>query len=113
MEDVDHIIYNASLTGPMFKQDSVKVLSILCEITLGTQAETWMKGKRCGRAAILALQAHNDGVAVSHRRLTVSKADLGKLFYCNESTFSFEKDVTKLLEIFNIHELYGVIFSTR
>ena len=108
MEEVDHIIYNASLTGPMFKRDSVKVLSILREITLGTQAETWMKGKRCGRAAMLALQAHYDGVAESDRRLTVSKADLGKLFYRNESTFSFEKYVTKLLDIFNIHELYGV-----
>ena len=62
-----------------------------------------MKGKRCGREAMKALQAHYDGAAESGRRLTVAKADLLKLFYRNESTFSFEKYVTKLLEIFNLH----------
>ena len=40
--------------------------------------------------------------------MTVAKADLIKLFYRNESTFSFEKYVTKLLEIFNVHQTYNV-----
>lgn len=45
MEDVDHIIFNVSLTWALFERDLRKVLSILCKVTLGTQAETWMKGK--------------------------------------------------------------------
>lgn len=57
---------------------------------------------------MLALQAHYDREAESDCRLTVAKADLDKLFFRNESTFSFEKYVTKLLDIFNIHELYRV-----
>ena len=108
MDDSDHIVYNASLQGAMFKRDSKRVLGVLRELTIGSQADTWMKGKRCGREAMKALQAHYDGATESGRRLTVAKADLIKLFYQNESTFSFEKYVTKLLEIFNLHQTYKV-----
>ena len=55
---------------------------------------------------MIALQEHYDGTAEGERRIAVAKADLAKLFYCNESTFSFEKYVTKLLAIFNILEKY-------
>ena len=34
--------------------------------------------------------------------MAVAKVDLTKLFYRNESTFSFEKYVNKYLTIFNI-----------
>ena len=106
MERDDRIIYNAQLTGAMFKRDSKHVFQILKELTNGTQAEEWMKGNTCGRAAMIALQNHYDGAAEGERRMAVAKADLGKLFYRNEATFSFEKYVTKLLAIFNILEKY-------
>ena len=106
MERDDRIMYNAQLTGAMFKRDSKHVFQILKELTNGTQAEDWMKGKSCGRTAMIALQDHYDGTAEGERRMVVAKADLGKLFYRNEATFSFEKYVTKLLAIFNILEKY-------
>ena len=37
-------------------------------------------------------------------------ADLKKIFYNNETTFTFEKYVTKVKEIFNVLEKYGVPF---
>ena len=44
-----HIIYQESLFGKMFTRDSRKVIDILKGLTLGTDAETWIKGLRCGR----------------------------------------------------------------
>ena len=55
---------------------------------------------------MIALQDHYDGKAEGERRMAVAKADLTKLFYRNEATFSFEKYVTKLLNTFNILEKY-------
>ena len=50
-----HIIYQASVVGNMFTRYSRKVLDILKEPTLGTDAETWIKGLKCGRKAIQEL----------------------------------------------------------
>ena len=73
-----------------------------------TSAETWMKGKTCGRLAFLALQDHYDGKAEGERRKAVVRADLEKIFYRNEATFPFETFVTKLQHIFNVLEKYGM-----
>ena len=43
------IIYQASLVGKMFTRDSTKVLDILKELTLGTDADTRIKGIKYGR----------------------------------------------------------------
>ena len=43
-----------------------------------------------------------------HYNGSVANSDLDKLFYRNESTFSFNKFVTKLKEGFNTLEQYGV-----
>ena len=104
MDRDDFIMYNTQLTGTMFKRDSRHVYQILKELTNGTQAEDWMKEKSCGRIAMIALQNQYDGTAEGERRMDVAKASLTKLFYRNESTFSFEKYVTKHLTIFNILE---------
>lgn len=114
VEDVDimdreqEIIYNTELKGIMFERDSRKVLSILRELTNGTDSETCMKNKKCGRIAMMALQAHYDGESEGVRRKQVARDDLQKLYYRNESTFSFERYVTKLKRIFNVLETYGV-----
>jgi hypothetical protein len=102
------IIYHASHTGAMFVRDTKKILGILKELTAGTDAETWMKGKKCGRQAMIALQTHYDGESEGERRKQVARADLEKLFYRNETTYSFEKYITKLKQIFNVLEKYNV-----
>ena len=106
MDRDDFIMYNTQLTGTMFKRDSKHVYQIMKELTNGTQVEDWMRGKSYGTIAMIALQNNYDGMAEGERRMTVTKVDLTTLFYRNESTFSFEKYVTKRLTIFNILEKY-------
>ena len=55
-----------------------------------------MKGKHCGQEAMLALQNNYDGKTEGKIRKKVAKADKKRLFYRNETTFSFEKYVTKI-----------------
>ena len=54
------------------------------------------------------LQAHYDDSSEGARRKQVARADLKKIFYKNETTFTFEKYVTNLKGIFNVLEKYGV-----
>ena len=73
----------------MFTKDSRKVLDILKELTLGTDAETWIKGLKCDRKAIQELQAHHDSKPEGALRKQVSRADLKNIFYKNANTFTF------------------------
>ena len=102
------IIHQASLFGNLFTRDSRKFLDILKEMSLGTDAETSIKGLKCGRKAIQELQAHYDGTSEGAQMKQVSREDLNKIFYKNETTFKFEKYVTKLKRILNVLEKYGV-----
>jgi len=54
-------IYTASLEGFMFNIDSKRVLILLKELCLDTEAETWFRNIKCGREAMKALQIHYDG----------------------------------------------------
>ena len=71
-EDIENrdvqIIYQASLVGKFFTRDSTKVLDIIKELTLGTDADTWIKGIKYGRNAMQELQAHYDGTSEGSRR---------------------------------------------
>ena len=52
------IIQSTSLQDNMFSSDTNKVLAILKKLAVDTDAETWIKGKRCGREEMLAFQNH-------------------------------------------------------
>ena len=54
------------------------------------------------------LQAHCDGTSEGERRKQFSREYLKKIFYNNETTFTYEKYVTNLKGIFNVLEKYGV-----
>ena len=99
-EDIENrdaqIIYHASLVGNMFTIDSRKVLDIINELTLGTDSETWIKGFKCGRKEIQELQSHYNGTSEGSHQKQVAIAELKKIFYKNETTFIFDKYVTKL-----------------
>ena len=53
-------IYQESIVMNKFNKDSRKVLYIFKELTLGTDAETWIKGTKCVRKAMQEIQAHYD-----------------------------------------------------
>ena len=83
----------------MFTRYSRKVLNILKELTLGTDAETFIKGLKCGRKAMQELQSHYYGKSEGERRNTFARADLKKIFYKNYTIFVFEKYVTKFKRV--------------
>lgn len=100
------MIYTASLNGFLFGKDNTTVGNIIRECCLGTEAESWITNLRGGREAMVALRNHYDGPDEAKKRLSSAKAKLEKLFYRNEATFSFEKYVTALNGIWNIHVRY-------
>lgn len=103
----DQIIHHAQLSGPCFTRDTRTVFDLIKQCVLNTPADDWIKGLRCGRKAMLALQEHYDGDAEGHRRQLTSKEQIKRLFYKHEYTFSFEKYCTTLVNHFNVMEKYG------
>ena len=99
-------IQNAPLEGLMFAIDSERVLTLLKELCLETEAETWFRNIKCGREAMKALQMHYDGPDESKRRKEEARAKIKSIYYKHESTFTFEKFVTNLYDAFQILEKY-------
>jgi len=99
-------IQNAPLEGFMFTIDSERVLTLLKELCLETEAETWFRNIKCGREAMKALQIHYDGPDESKRRKEEARAKIKSIYYKHESTFTFEKFVTNLYDAFQILEKY-------
>ena len=73
----------------MSKRNSRKCIDILKELTLGVDAETWIKGLQCGRKSMQELQANYYGTLESSQREKIARYDLKKIFYNNETTFKF------------------------
>jgi len=46
-------IYTAPLEGFIFNIDSKRVVTLLKELCLDTEAETWFRNIKCGRAVML------------------------------------------------------------
>ena len=92
----EKIIYQESVVGYMFTIDSRKVFDILKKLTLVTEAETWIKGLNCGRKLMQEFQDLYYSTEEGARRNQSARADLTKMFYKNETTFTFYKYVTKL-----------------
>ena len=57
---------------------------------------------------MIAFQTHYDGTSEGDRRKQVARSDFGKLFYRNETTFSFETYVTTMKSNFIILKRYNV-----
>jgi len=53
-------IHTAPLQGFTFNLDSKRVLTLLKELCLDTEAETWFRNIKCGRAVVKALQLRKD-----------------------------------------------------
>ncbi len=103
----DQQIHTAPLEGVLFKMDSGRVLTLLKELCLNTEAETWFRNIKCGRKAMQALQKHYDGADEAKRRIYEARAKISNTFYKHEATYSFEKFATNLYYSFMILEKYG------
>ena len=102
------ITHQASIVGNIFIRDSSKVIDVLKELTLGNQSKTLIKGIKCGRKSTQEIKAHYDGTSEGARRKKLSSDNLNKILYKNETTFTSQKYVTKLKEMFNVLGKYGV-----
>ena len=77
----------------MFTRDSSKVIGILKELTLGIDAETWIKGLKCGRKYMQYIKANYDVTSEGAQRKQVARANLKKIFYKNETNFKFDNKI--------------------
>ena len=73
----------------MFTRDSRKVLDIIKELTLLTDTETWIKSFKFGIKVMHELQYQYDSTQEVSRRKKVARKYLNKIFYKNETTFTF------------------------
>jgi len=80
--------------------DSKKVLTLLKELCLDTEAEVWFRNIKCGRDAMKALQLHYDEPDESKRRKEEARSKWKNIYYKHEGTFTFEKFVTNLYDAF-------------
>ena len=87
--------------------DSKRVLTLLKELCLDTEAEVWFRNIKCGRDAMKALQLHYDEPDESKRRKEEARSKWKNIYYKHEGTFTFEKFVTNLYDAFQILEKYG------
>ena len=83
------------------------MLTLLKELCLDTEAETWFRNIKCGREAMKTLQIHYDGPDESKRRMEEARAKIKDIYYKHEGTFTFENFVTNLFDAFQILEKYG------
>jgi len=100
-------IHTARLDGLIFNLDSERVMELLKELCLRTEAEPWIRNIKCGREAMQALQRHYVGVDEGKRRVEEVRSKISSVFYKHEATFSFEKFATTLYDSFQILDKYG------
>jgi len=103
----DQQIHTAPLQGLIFNIDSERLLTLLKELCLNTEAETLFRNVKCGRRAMQAFQKHYDGADEAKRRIDEARAKISATFYKHEATFTFEKFATNLYDSFMILEKYG------
>jgi len=100
-------IHTAALEDFIFTIDSKHVLTLLKELCLDTEAESWFKNAKCGRESMTALQLHYDGPDENKRRKEEARSQLKTLFYKHEASFPFEKFITALNDAFQVLDKYG------
>jgi len=99
-------IHTVPLQGFTFNLDSKRVLTLLKELCLIPEAETWVRNIKYGRA-MKDLQLHYDGPDESKRRKEEARSKIKNVYYKHEGTFTFEKFVTNIYDAFHILEKYG------
>ena len=70
------IIQNAPLQGNIFSCGTNKVLVVLKDLIVHTDAYTWIKGGCCSRELMLVFQNNYDGKSEEERRKRVARDDL-------------------------------------
>jgi hypothetical protein len=95
-------LWAASFQTRQFHDDNREVYHLFKDLLTKTEGQTWFEKVKDGdgRAAHLLLREHYVGEAHDQRRAASALAKLENLFWKNESSFPFEKYLTRLNEAF-------------
>ena len=97
--DVERLIHEAPLEGPVFNADNHQVYRIIKSKLVGTDNWEWISQydrTENGRATMNTLRTHYDGPGEITKRVARAEAQIQSLHYKSEQTFSFERFITKL-----------------
>ena len=101
-DEYTRAMWAASFDTMQYREDNREVYHLLKDLLTKTEGQTWFEKVRDGdgRAAHLLLREHYVGEAHDMRRAAIANAKLEALFWKSETTFPFEKYLTKLNEAF-------------
>lgn len=114
--DEEKLIYQVSLTGPVFNVDNKTVHAKLLEVTMGEPAYEWIKSfekTQDGRGAYSVLRTHCEGTDFTELRVNEADRIMKTITYTNERHFSFDAYTTKLQEAFTTYEAVGQPYPDR
>ena len=95
-------MWAASFEKQQYREDNREVYHLFKDLLTKTEGATWFEKVKDGdgRAAHLLLREHYVGEAHDMRRAAAANAKLETLFWKSEASFSFEKYLTRLNEVF-------------
>jgi hypothetical protein len=101
-DEYTRALWAASFNTPQYKEDNRHVYQLFKDLLTKTEGSTWFEKVKDGdgRAAHLLLREHYVGEAHDQRRAAGARAKLESLFWKNESSFPFEKFLTRMNEAF-------------
>jgi hypothetical protein len=101
-DEYTRALWAASFQTRQFHDDNREVYHLFKDLLTKTEGQTWFEKVKDGngRAAHLLLREHYVGEAHDQRRAASALAKLENLFWKNESSFPFEKYLTRLNEAF-------------
>jgi hypothetical protein len=105
-DDYQRVIWSAPFAGATFREDNRRVYRIYKDLMIGTDGWTWFNRATVGdgRDAHLLITQHYRGDAETALRAAEAEATLNRLHYRNETSFSFERYITRMSECFELME---------
>ena len=95
-DEYTRALWSASFETRQYQDDNREVYHLLKDLLTKTEEQTWFEKVKDGdgRAAHLLLREHYVGEAHDQRRAASALAKLENLYWRNESSFPFEKNLT-------------------
>jgi hypothetical protein len=107
-------VAKARLEGPEFEADSLQVHQIIRALTVGENAEQWIRELaryKDGRRDMIALRAHFRGEGNTTRQISMAEQMYSVLHYKDERSMPFSDYISKVKEMFNIYFECNEAFS--
>ena len=102
LSEAERKIWAAQHTGSMFQHDNRTVYQILKNLTLDTEAHSWLLNAPAGdgRNAWRTIREHYENPGNTNIKVSSAEAEFEGLHYQNEAAFSFEKYITRMRDCY-------------